>query len=97
MEKVIELPEIDVIMAKLNKTGRMDCPLNDMLKAVEKAYDKGKGIVSIKLLAYGDLGVREGLEYSLNLPFIHSSCLGIRTIQELEQDVETYRTIVTSQ
>jgi len=97
VESVIELPEIDVIMVKLNKIGGMDCSLNDMLKAVERAYSKGKGIVSMKLLAYGDLGVREGLEYSLSLPFIHSACIGIRTLQELEQDVETYRTIVTSQ
>ena len=95
--KVTELSEIDVVMVKLNKKGRMDCPLNDMLKAVEGAYAKGKGIVSMKLLAYGDLGVREGLEYSINLPFIHSACIGIRTLQELEQDVETYKTIVTSQ
>ena len=90
VEKVLDVPEIEVVLAKVNKIGRMDCPLKDMLKHLEKAHEKGKGVVAIKLLAYGDLTVEEGLEYTLRLPFIHSACLGIRTIQELEQDVAIY-------
>ena len=95
VERVLDVPKIEVVMVKMNKPGRMDCPLDDMLRAVEKAYEKGKGVVAIKLLAYGDLTVEEGLEYTLNLPFVHSACLGIRTIRELEEDVGIYRKIIS--
>lgn len=94
VEKLLEFLEIEVVMVKLNKIGRMDSPLQAMLKAVEKAYINGKGIVCMKIAAYGDLSIREGLEYALNLPFIHSVCLGMRTIQEVEEDVKIYQRIV---
>jgi aryl-alcohol dehydrogenase-like predicted oxidoreductase len=97
VEKAAEKQEIEVIMVKLNKLGRMDCPLSDMLKAAEKAYENGKGVVAMKMLAYGDLTVKEGLEYSLSLPFVHSACLGIRTLAELEEDMEIYNRILNSE
>ena len=93
VEAVLDVPEVEVVMAKLNKAGKMDCPLEDMLQALDKAHKKGKGIVAIKALAYGDLSVKEGLEYLLKLPFVHSACLGIRTLQELKEDVEIYDAI----
>jgi len=96
VEKTLDHPEIEVLMVKFNKIGKMDCPLEDMLKAVKRAYEEGKGIVNIKILAYGGLTVREGLEYALSLPFVHSVCLGIRTIEELEEDVKIYQEITRS-
>ena len=95
VEKALEIPEIEVFMVKMNKIEeRMQCTLKDMLKAAKKAYEKGKGIVVIKILAYGKLTVEEGLEWALNLPFVHSVCLGMRTMQELEEDVEIYNKIM---
>lgn len=93
VERVAEIPEIEVLMVKINKIGRMDCPLEDMLKAVEKAYTKGKALIAMKLLAYGSLTVREGLAYGLTLPHVHSVCIGMRTVEELEENLKLYREI----
>ena len=95
VEETLNYPEIEVVMVKLNKAGRMDCPLQDMLKAVEKAYENGKGVICMKILAYGNLTVREGLEYALSLPYVHSVCLGMRTIGEVEEDVKIFNELVT--
>jgi aryl-alcohol dehydrogenase-like predicted oxidoreductase len=96
VEEALKKQEIEVLMVKLNKLGRMDCPLSSMLKVAEKAYENGKGVVVMKMLAYGDLTVKEGLEYSLSLPFVHSACLGIRTLKELKEDVKIYNRILNS-
>ena len=92
LNAVSELPEVDVVLAKVNKTGRgMESRLDDMLSALKKVYESGKGVSIMKILAYGDLDVTAGLQFSLNLPYVHSICLGMRTVQELEVDVRIFQ------
>lgn len=78
---MIEVPEIEIIMAKVNKIGyQTESPPEEMLKAIREAYEAGKGICIMKVLAYGKLSIREALEWSLSLPYIHTVCIGMRTI-----------------
>lgn len=85
-------PEIDVILAVINRTGgRMHGParIQEMLGAVREAYAAGKGIYAMKAL-WGNLAddVESALGYVLRLPFVHSMSVGMRTVEELEQNVE---------
>ncbi len=51
------MPEVEVIHPIVNKTGIGigDGTINEMLKAVEKAFNRGKGIYSMKPLGGGNL------------------------------------------
>ena len=86
-------PEIDVILAVINETGgRMHGPggIAEMLDAVREAYAAGKGIYAMKVLVRGVLAddVESALGYVLRMPFVHSASVGMRTVEELEQNVE---------
>lgn len=88
-----QAPGIDVILAVINRTGaRMHGPggMEGMLDAVREAYDAGKGIYAMKVLARGTLAndVESALGYVLKLPFVHSASVGMKTLEELEQNVE---------
>ena len=92
---LIEIPEIDVIMAKVNKIGhRIESPPEMMLEALQEAYNAGKGICIMKILAYGKLNIREALEWALSLPYVHSICIGMRTIQEVEENLRIYNELI---
>jgi len=94
IDAVVELPEVEVIMAKINKIGyRTESPPQLMLNALSSAYDAGKGVVIMKVLAYGKLSIREALEWALRLPFVHTVCIGMRTIKEVEENVRLYHEI----
>ena len=60
-----------------------------MLGAVREAYAAGKGIYAMKAL-WGNLAddVESALGYVLRLPFVHSISVGMRMVEELEQNVE---------
>ena len=84
--------EIDAILAVINKTGgRMHGPggMEEMLGAVREAYEAGKGIYAMKVLARGNLAkdVESALGYVLQQPFVHSASVGMKTLEQLEQNV----------
>jgi len=61
------MPEVDVIHPIVNKAGGIgDGTIDDMLKAVEKAYSVGKGIYSMKPLGGGNLikSYKEAMDFS---------------------------------
>ncbi|GAE88171.1 ferredoxin [Acetivibrio straminisolvens JCM 21531] len=86
-----EMPEIDVIHPLVNKAGIGigDGSIEDMLKAVEKAYLAGKGIYSMKPLGGGNLikSYKEAMDFVLNIPYIHSIALGMQSIEEVIMNV----------
>jgi uncharacterized protein len=91
VEAAAEHPDIDVIFAILNKAGIgiLDGTRADMEKALQKAYDNGKGILVMKALGGGHLykNARESLEYIRSLPFVHSAIIGMQNAEELEYNM----------
>jgi len=94
VEAASDVEDIEVILAPVNKTGHLPsaCRLEDMISAIRKAYGAGKGIALMKIFAYGDLGLEEGLEFSLGIPS-HTTLIGMRTSEELEEDAETFNRV----
>ena len=89
---VVKIPEIEVVLTVLNRIGTriQNGSLIEMEKATEKLYDTGKGVYLMKVLGRGQLvqSVESALRYALELPYVHSVCVGIRNIEELGINVE---------
>ena len=87
VETCANMPEIDVLHPIINKNGLGigDGTIDQMLTAVEKAYKQGKGIYSMKPLGGGNLihSYRESMKFVLDLPFIHSTAVGMQSIEEV--------------
>lgn len=84
-------PEIEVVLTTVNKDGLMlrQGTLTDHLPLVERVFDAGKAICLMKTLAQGGLTrtpdqVRQAIRYNLRLPFAHSVCVGVNSIEEVE-------------
>lgn len=87
VESCCDMPEVEVIHPIVNKTGIGigDGTINEMLKAVEKAFNRGKGIYSMKPLGGGNLisSYDEAIKFVLDLPYIHSIALGMQSVDEV--------------
>lgn len=85
---------IDVIHPLVNKSGIGigDGTIEDMLRAVEKAYNAGKGIYSMKALGGGNLlgSYEDSLNFVLNLPFIHAVAVGMQSVDEVKMNVSVF-------
>lgn len=89
-----DMEGIDVIHPLINMTGVGigDGGIQDMLKAVEYAHGKGKGIYSMKALGGGTLISRfkESMEFILNIPFIDSVAIGMQSSDEVHMNLEIF-------
>lgn len=94
VEACAEMPEIDVIHPLVNKKGLGigDGSIEQMLNAVKKAYECGKGIYSMKPLGGGNLisSYNESLKFVLDIPYIHSIALGMQSPEEVIMNVCTF-------
>jgi uncharacterized protein len=94
VEAAADMPEIDVIHPIINREGIGigDGNIENMLKAVEKAYDAGKGIYAMKALAGGNLSgsFKKSIEFVLELPFVHSIAVGMQSIEEVIVDTALF-------
>jgi uncharacterized protein len=92
VEAAAKSPEIDVIFAILNKAGIgiMDGTGEEMERALQKAHDRGKGILIMKALGGGHLylSARESLEYVRSLQFADSVIIGMQNIEELNYNLD---------
>jgi predicted aldo/keto reductase-like oxidoreductase len=91
VEACAEMPEIDVIHPIINikGIGIGDGTVEQMLAAVKKAYDRGKGIYGMKPLGGGNLlgSFDECMNFVLNIPYIHSIAVGMQSIDEVIMNV----------
>lgn len=91
VEAACDMPEIDVIHPIINRAGLGigDGNIGQMLHAVEKAYNCGKGIYSMKPLGGGNLlnSYDECMKFVLDLPFVHSIALGMQSVEEVDMNV----------
>ena len=94
VEAAAEMPEIEVIHPLVNRTGIGigDGSVEQMLKAVERAYEKGKGIYSMKPLGGGNLirSYQDCMKFVLELPFIHSIAVGMQSEEEVIMNVSLF-------
>ncbi|NSW91838.1 MAG: aldo/keto reductase [Firmicutes bacterium] len=94
VEACSEMPEIDVIHPLLNirGIGIGDGSVEEMLTAIKKAYNAGKGIYSMKALGGGNLIAcfNESINFVLNIPYIHSIAVGMQTEDEVEMNVRIF-------
>lgn len=86
-----DMEEIDVIHPIINYRGIgiKDGTVEDMIKAVKKAYQNGKGIYGMKCLGGGNL-IREkkkAFEFVLGLPYLHSIAVGMKSEHEIIANV----------
>ena len=84
-------PEIEVVLTSVNKEGLMlkQTTLAAHLPLVERIYDSGKATCLMKTLAQGGLTktpvqVRDAIRFNLRLPYAHSVCVGVNSIDEVE-------------
>ena len=90
MEAVAADPAIQVCLTTVNRDGLM--LKGDMaahIALVQRCHDAGTAICLMKTLAQGDLvhDFAAAIRYNLSLPCAHSVCVGINSVQELEEDV----------
>ena len=91
MDVCASRPEIEVVLTTVNKDGLMlrQGTLAEHLPLVQRIYDAGKAICLMKTLAQGGLThtpevVQEAIRFNLRLPYAHSVCVGVNSIEEVE-------------
>jgi len=86
--------EIDVIHPLVNKEGLgiQKGTLQDMLDAIKKAYNNGKGIYAMKPLAGGNFlyNIKEAFNFLLEKPYIHSIAVGMKNTEEVTVNIKLF-------
>jgi len=89
-----DMHEIDIIHPIINIKGLgiKDGTRYEMEKAIQKAYEKGKGVYGMKCLGGGNLIniKQEAFEYILAFPYLHSVAVGMKTYDEVIANVLTF-------
>ncbi len=89
-----EMPEIDVIHPLINKAGIGigDGTVDEMLAAIKKANENGKGIYSMKPLGGGNLisQYEESMKFILDIPYIHSVAVGMQSVEEVIMNIDVF-------
>lgn len=96
MDAVIDHPEIQVILATANKDGRMleGGPLNRHLEYLRRAYDLGKGVSIMKVIAAGRISeseIEDWIRWGFDLEIAHAINLGISKFPQIDLDVRLAR------
>lgn len=88
MDEVAANASIEVVLTFYNKDGVMlkGGSLAEHVAAIRKAYEAGKGVCLMKLLAQGALAgsAEEALRSGLQFPYAHSATIGFRDVHQVE-------------
>jgi len=91
VEAAAGMPEVDIIHPIVNKSGVGigDGTIDDMLKAIGRAWGQGKGIYAMKALGGGNLlnSFKECMDFVLGVPYLHSIALGMQSMDEVIMNV----------
>lgn len=89
-----EVKEFDIIHPLINISGIgiIGGGREDMLKAIDYAHQKGKGIYGMKALGGGNLlaKVEEAFSYVLSLSSLNAVAVGMRTLDEVDFNVSIF-------
>ncbi|MBN1292148.1 MAG: aldo/keto reductase [Candidatus Latescibacteria bacterium] len=84
----LDYDEIDVVMPLLNKEGLgiIGATQQEMVDAVRKVYDSGRGVYAMKPLGGGHLikDMPGAIQYLRDLMMFHSISVGLKTPEEVE-------------
>jgi len=96
--RAAQWPEVEVLMVPLNRTGvcTSDSRIEDggvaeMLTAARTAAEEeGKGVIAMKVYGCGALSGegKSALAFAAGLPSVHSLCVGIRSTEDLQRNVD---------
>ena len=90
MDRCASDARIEVILTTVNVDGQMlKGSMESHRPLVEKVFEAKKGITLMKTLAQGGLTktpemVREAIRFNLSLPYAHSVCVGVNSVEEVE-------------
>lgn len=91
VKATFQFDDIEIIHPIINKAGIGICDgdIVEMLKYVKLAYDKGKGIYSMKPLGGGNLigTYDEALSFVRSIDCVHSVAIGMQTVEEVLMNV----------
>lgn len=94
VEATLKYPELQMIHPIINKAGLgiIDGSATDMLAAIEKAADAGKGIYSMKALGGGNLihSAQECFDFVLQNKNIHSVAVGMQSLAEIINNIAVF-------
>lgn len=94
--KVCHMPEIEVLLVLVNKTGigLRDGSVQQMIEVIAEANRLGKGVYVMKALGGGQLIDRfeEAVEFVRAIPGVHSVAIGCVNSTELRETLELFRT-----
>ncbi|MDY0234559.1 MAG: aldo/keto reductase [Gudongella sp.] len=89
---MMKYPELDIIHPIVNKNGIgiLDGTLQEMLDALEKLHNMGKGIYAMKPLGGGHLITKaeESLRFVLEKPYLDSIAIGMQSKDEIDANIE---------
>lgn len=101
VEAASEDHRIEVLHPIINKAGIgiVDGTTEEMLNAIKHAKDKGKFIYAMKALGGGHLlkSYKEALEFVLDISFIDSIAIGMQSIEEIDQNIESIKGNISSE
>lgn len=89
-----EVNEVDILFPLINIKGMgiVNGTAEDMLKAIEKAYARGKGVYAMKALAGGNLikEYQEAVDYVRSIPAVASVSIGMVKSEELDINLKVF-------
>jgi aryl-alcohol dehydrogenase-like predicted oxidoreductase len=88
LERAAGRPDIQVLFTNYNVANlHMDASMGDYERALQRAFQSGQGVYVHKTLAEGRLAHRleEALAHNLTRPFVHSVCVGLTSVEEVEK------------
>lgn len=86
---------IDVVFPIINMkgTGLIDGTKEEMVQAIKKLYQSGKGVYLMKVLAGGSLitNYQKAMEYARGIEDYHSIALGMTSLDEVEYNINYFK------
>lgn len=97
VEAAAKIPEIDVIhpITNIRGIGICDGSLPEMIEAIRKAHEAGKGIYGMKAFGGGNLlsNFEESLRFVLGIPWLNSIAVGMQSVEEVRMNVALFENI----
>ncbi len=101
VELAASISEIDIVYPLINKKSRgiLKGNAQDMIKAINKCHETGKGTYAMKVLAGGNLigDLFDAVSFVRNIDGIDAVSMGIINSTELELNVKIFSREITSQ
>lgn len=90
-KKTAEIDEIDIVYPIINKTGLglFDGNTREMIEAIKKCHQAGKGIYAMKVLGGGTLinELKENINWVRNIKEVDAISVGVTSLKELEYNL----------